>query len=102
MALKTNKNTLNRLIKEMKKTLSTASDIYIDGIKKLTPVDSGKLKASIKIDKSDIDNLKVRIGTEVKYASAVEFGTSKQSAQPYFRPAIKGNKNRVKRAIDRS
>lgn len=30
----------------------------------------------------------VRIGTDVDYAAAVEFGTSNQSAQPYLRPAI--------------
>lgn len=102
MGLKKNPNTIKRLIKEMKKSLNAASDVYEDGIKKLAPVDSGKLRDSITTDKSDIDNLKVRVGTEVKYAKFVEFGTSKRSPSPFFRPAIKSNKGRAKRAIDRA
>ena len=33
-------------------------------------------------------NLEAEVGTNVEYALYVEFGTSKQSAQPFMRPAL--------------
>jgi len=41
------------------------------------------------------DDFAVRIGTGVEYASYIEFGTSKMSAQPYLRPAVKDNEKRI-------
>jgi len=52
---------------------------------KACPVDTGLLRDSImhyvEEDKT------VLIGTAIEYAPFVEFGTSKQKAQPYLRPA---------------
>lgn len=53
-----------------------------------TPVKTGKLKRSLRIEKS---GKKIEIGSDAEYASFVEFGTRYQAAQPYFRPAIKKN-----------
>lgn len=49
------------------------------------PVDTGKLRASIT---TEVGNLEAEVGTNVEYALYVEFGTSKQSAQPFMRPAL--------------
>jgi len=72
--------------------------------KRRTPVDTGRLRSSIHfVDNTgvlyspggDVQPLKkpsikgvIRIGTNVKYAEYVEFGTRNQSAQPFLRPAI--------------
>ena len=49
------------------------------------PVDTGRLRASIT---TEVGNLEAEVGTNVEYAPSVEFGTSKQSAQPFMRPAL--------------
>ena len=59
--------------------------------KKNTPVDTGRLRSSIKID---LRPLEAEIGTNVNYAAFVEFGTSKQSAQPYLFPAFERERKR--------
>ena len=63
----------------------TAYKIESDA-KKLTPVDTGNLRRSIKTDIKE-DGLTAEIGTNVEYAIYVEFGTSKQPARPYLTPA---------------
>ena len=49
------------------------------------PVDTGKLRASIT---TEVGKLEAEVGTNVEYALCVEFGTSKQKAQPFMRPAL--------------
>jgi HK97 gp10 family phage protein len=52
------------------------------------PVDRGLLRRSIHTETADIDSgVVARIGTNVEYAPAQEFGTSRMRAQPYLRPA---------------
>ncbi len=48
------------------------------------PVDTGRLRASIIV--SEEPN-KVIVGTNVKYAPYVEYGTYKMNPQPFMRPA---------------
>lgn len=53
------------------------------------PVDTGRLKGSITTNKSGKgSSYQVSIGTDVEYAPHVEFGTYKQSAQPFLHPAF--------------
>jgi len=61
--------------------------------KKTVPVDTGRLRASIRIEVERIakDVVEGKIGTNVDYAKKVEFGTSDQSPQPYLRPALRKN-----------
>ncbi len=60
-----------------------------------TPVDTGRLEASITTEMNKGPRgLQAEVGTNVEYASAVEFGTSTQVAQPYLIPAF--NKNTQK------
>ena len=63
----------------------TAYKIEADA-KRLAPVDTGRLRASINTD-IEQDGLVAEIGTNVEYAEWVEDGTSKSPAQPYMKPA---------------
>lgn len=54
------------------------------------PVDTGTLRSSIHIvwTRDGQGRLAAEIGTQTEYATHVEFGTRRQPAQPFFRPAI--------------
>lgn len=55
----------------------------------LCPVDTGRLRASIQHKMgSDSVGPFVEIGSNVEYASEVEFGTQRQRPQPYLRPGL--------------
>lgn len=57
--------------------------------RELAPVDTGRLRASIThIPGRDGSGYYVDVGSNVEYAPFIEFGTSKQPAQPYLRPAL--------------
>lgn len=58
--------------------------------KGLCPVDTGRLRGSIT---HEVSYPSVQIGTNVEYASYVELGTSRQSAQPYLVPAGKNHQS---------
>ena len=49
-------------------------------------VDTGRLRASIGAEEKD--PLLFEVGTNVEYAAAHEFGTSKSGAYPYLEPAV--------------
>ena len=55
--------------------------------KRLCPVDTGRLRNSITHVIFDGDEPYAIIGTNVEYGPAVEYGTSKQKAQPFLTPA---------------
>lgn len=71
--------------------------------KRIVPVDTGRLRSSITaVDSEGLlaasgpgapdspsTNFTVRVGTNVRYARFVEFGTEDMEAQPYLRPAIR-------------
>lgn len=61
--------------------------------KKLAPVDTGRLRSSIR-HKIDDDGLGATVGTDVTYAPHVEYGTVNQRSQPYLRPAWARHKSR--------
>lgn len=57
--------------------------------KRLCPVDTGRLRASIDWQLArDHQGLLAIIGTNVTYAPFVEFGTRFAAAQPFLRPAL--------------
>jgi hypothetical protein len=57
--------------------------------KMLCPVDTGRLRSSISHTVGRDDRgLWATVGTNVDYAMAVEYGTFRQRAQPYLRPAL--------------
>lgn len=55
-----------------------------DIAKNLVPVDTGALRESIVIE---IEQSQATILSPLDYAASVEYGTSRQAAQPYMRPA---------------
>jgi len=61
------------------------------------PVDTGRLRASISHVENGFgsNNPSVEVGTNVEYAPAVEFGTSKKPAKPFLFPAFNGNKQKI-------
>jgi HK97 gp10 family phage protein len=54
-------------------------------------VDTGRLRSSIAVDFKD-NGLGAEVGTNVKYAPYVEFGTSKMSAKPFLFPAAEAER----------
>ena len=74
-------NVLERLQKDIEKAALTLEK----DAKQNCPVDTGRLRASIT---TEIGKLEAEVGTNVEYAQSVEFGTSKQKAQPFMRPAL--------------
>lgn len=66
--------------------------------KKLCPVDTGRLRNSITHVISNNENA-VYVGSNVEYARAVEFGTSRQKAQPYLRPAAHDHTSQYQRIV---
>ena len=95
----------NAKLKEMKEEypnhLDEAMDDTADAISLMAqikvPVDTGRLRASINVQR---EYLRKSIGTNVTYAKYVEFGTSGQRPQPYLRPAYEENKNRVSEFLE--
>lgn len=60
------------------------------------PVDTGRLRSSIATRlTAEGDSRYVEVGTNVKYAPYVEYGTSKQPAQPFLYPAFAENKQKI-------
>ena len=74
-------NVLERLQKDIEKAALTLEK----DAKENCPVDTGRLRASIT---TKMGKLEAEVGTNVEYAPSVEFGTSKQKAQPFMRPAL--------------
>lgn len=66
--------------------------------KRLCPVDTGRLRASIThaID-HDPRGLVGVVGTDVDYAPHVELGTTHAGAQPFLRPALASEVGRARR-----
>lgn len=67
--------------------------------KELCPVDTGRLRNSISHER---DERGAYIGTNVEYAPYVELGTSRQSPQPYLKPAITEHLNEYKEIAEES
>ena len=73
------------VLEGLQKDIEKAALTLEKNAKQNCPVDTGKLRASIS---TEVGNLEAEVGTNVEYALYVEFGTSKQSAQPFMRPAL--------------
>jgi HK97 gp10 family phage protein len=92
---------LKNLMDKYPGVLDMALDDTADAIslkaQQIVPVDTGRLRASINVKREE---LKKTIGTNVEYASFVEFGSpigtgENGGPKPYLRPAFETNKGRV-------
>ena len=61
--------------------------------KKIVPVDKGFLKNSIRAEKKG--KFTWEVATNIGYGLFVEFGTYKQKAQPFLRPAFERARKKV-------
>lgn len=73
------------VLEGLQKNIENAALLLERNAKQNCPVDTGKLRASIT---TEVGKLEAEVGTNVEYAQCVEFGTSKQSAKPFMRPAF--------------
>lgn len=87
--------------KQIKDELMIGAFKVEGGAKDVVAVDTARLKNSITVDASDIAMLVVRVGTDVKYAPFVEFGTKFMGARPYLYPAFFSQENEIVKAIGR-
>lgn len=70
--------------------------------KRIVPVDTGNLKNSIRSEIDEITpNLVTAVtGTNVEYGPMVELGTSRQRPQPYLRPALDTQHDKISAAVE--
>ncbi|BBD01841.1 HK97-gp10 family putative phage morphogenesis protein [Sphingobium sp. YG1] len=87
-----------------------AAEIVADRARQLAPVDTGRLRDSIGVSltpPSEMsfsirgEGVRVFIGpaADVAYAPYVEFGTWRQAAHPFMRPALDLTRDEVQQAI---
>jgi HK97 gp10 family phage protein len=76
---------------DVSKVLDTIAYRILTSAQKKVPVNTGALRASGRVRKVNQFRRIVQFGgagTGVNYASAVEFGTFRQSPKPFLRPAV--------------
>ena len=78
----------------MIKTLNRGINIVDADAKLLTPVDTGLLRSD-NVKSVDDAKLIAREINNTEYAPFVEFGTSRQRAQPFLRPALIKNSQKI-------
>lgn len=79
---KFNKKVLVALDREI---ITTGYEIETEA-KRNVAVDTGRLRGSIN---TEVRNKEIKVGAYTNYASYVEYGTTKQKAQPFLYPAFK-------------
>ncbi|MDW0112158.1 HK97 gp10 family phage protein [Sporosarcina saromensis] len=84
-----------KLNDEAKKAIHTRTLEMEANAKSLSPIDTGHLRRSLNSTFSDEGSSTVgEVSTVVEYAPFVEFGTSKQAAQPFLTPSfVNASKN---------
>jgi HK97 gp10 family phage protein len=85
------------LKKSLKKAFHDSLDVLTDEIRKVTPVDTGRLRNSIhsEVLQDSGDILVGVVGTDVEYAVFVEFGTVKMEPRAMFRIGSANAKERI-------
>jgi len=84
----------NALEKAIPRALKLSGLVVEGKAKLLAPVDTGRLRNSIKSVMQS--KTVVRVGTNVFYAKFMEFGTVFISPRPFLRPALRLSKNKIK------
>jgi len=109
----------DRIKPPIRAALEKNADELIALQKRLVPVDEGKLQASIRKEQGPFElSVRVKAGgaattkkirkdskkgaPDYDYANAVEFGTRKRKAKPFFFPAYRSLKKRMKGRVRRA
>ena len=89
-----------KLIDKLTKNMAKAAFMVEGEAKRLCPVDTGRLRASIasRVETEDSEIVGI-IGTNVEYAPAQEFGTVKMPAHPFLYPALEGKKKEIEELL---
>lgn len=119
-ALKRRLDAIPKEIKdELQKTLLKQANDLADSMRQLAPEDTGALKESITVTPGGQSTppysqpggehvvpenaVAVTAGDEgVRYPHLVEYGVAHADAQPYFWPAYRSHRRRIKNAISRA
>ena len=87
--------------------LARAGEIVAARARQKVPVQSGKLRDSIRVTRLKDDpklNIRVYAGSRQKggafYAHMVEYGTVKMAAKPFLRPALNEAKGQIKGIVE--
>ena len=95
-------NAPNELSDEVKKVVTKTAYQIEATSKSLAPVSTGNLRRSITTNIKDDgeESIVAEVGTNVEYAIHVEYGTSKQSAQPFLNSAYLQHKDKFEKAMN--
>lgn len=80
--------------------LKKAAKTAVNNAKRKAPVDTGKLRDNIGYEMK-LEKKRVDVFSNAEYSGYVEFGTSKQSPQRFFRPAIRLAIRNLNQDLDR-
>lgn len=83
----------------IEKALIESAETVVNEAKILCPKDTGNLANSI--ERSDVEDNTVAVGTNVEYGPPVELGTSKMAPRPYLGAAIKGKQGEIVNIFNR-
>lgn len=71
-----------------------AATVVEGNVKRLTPVDSGRLRSSYTHQSDETGAI---VGTNTSYAAFVELGTRYQNPQPHLVPGLENSKDELRR-----
>ena len=79
---------MNELDALINNVLDKSGELLVGEAKRISPVDTGKLRDSIEIKDTDYTEKKVTVGSDVEYAIYQELGTVKMRPNAYLRPSL--------------
>jgi len=97
MSIRWNSDQILARVNMLKRTaLEAGANVVKADAKLRAPVDTGQLRASIQ---HQVNEDSADIGTNVTYAEYLEYGTSRQRAQPFLRPALDENEQQIRNVV---
>lgn len=93
-----------RMREEVRVAIDASADELVTMQKRLVPVEHGDLRDSIRKEEGVHDlSVEVKAGSKnVFYAKMIEFGTRKMQARPFFFPAYRTLRRRIRSRIARA
>ncbi len=99
----------------VRKALHDGAQVLVDEMRRLAPVDTGRLRDSIqavddrdarvygKVSAGDVSVYVGPVGStedgDVFYARFIEFGTSRRAAEPFLRPALAARREQAEERV---